>query len=99
MVYEGVASDLLSGGEKLRVAVKTVNEEATTRDTIEFLNEASVMKSFRCNHIVKLLGVVSVGTPILVIMELMARSDLKTYLRKHRPDGTVRRWLFVVLLL
>ena len=34
------------------------------------------MKSFNYNRIVKLLGVVSLGTPNLIIMELMARSGL-----------------------
>ena len=35
---------------------------------------------------VKLLGVVSQGQPTLVVMELMEKGDLKTYLRSHRPD-------------
>jgi serine/threonine protein kinase len=56
-------------------------------DRIEFLNEASVMKAFKCTHVVRLLGVVSKGQPTLVIMELMALGDLKTYLRSHRPDS------------
>lgn len=34
----------------------------------------------------RLLGVVSQGQPTLVVMELMAKGDLKSYLRKHRPD-------------
>ena len=45
MVYEGQAVDLkdeLSG--TVKVAVKTVNEKASMRDRMEFLNEASVMK-------------------------------------------------------
>ncbi len=37
----------------------------------------------------KLLGVVSIGQPTLVIMELMARGDLKNFLRQHRPDEEV----------
>lgn len=45
------------------------------------------MKAFDTAHVVKLLGVVSQGQPTLVIMELMARGDLKTYLRSHRPDS------------
>lgn len=56
------------------------------RERIEFLNEASVMKAFDTAHVVKLLGVVSQGQPTLVIMELMANGDLKTYLRSHRPE-------------
>jgi len=41
---------------------------------------------------VRLLGVVSQGQPALVIMELMTRGDLKSYLRSLRPDAEVRGW-------
>ena len=43
-------------------------------------------REFNANHVLKLLGVVSKGQPTLVIMELMANGDLKSYLRSHRPD-------------
>ncbi|NWS81668.1 INSRR protein, partial [Toxostoma redivivum] len=36
---------------------------------------------------VRLLGVVSQGQPALVIMELMTRGDLKSYLRSLRPEA------------
>lgn len=38
-----------------------------------------------CLSQVRLLGVVSQGQPTLVIMELMTRGDLKSYLRSLRP--------------
>lgn len=44
MVYEGIAKDIVKGQPEVRCAVKTVNEAATDRDRMEFLNEASVMK-------------------------------------------------------
>ncbi|XP_019374675.1 PREDICTED: insulin receptor-related protein isoform X1 [Gavialis gangeticus] len=87
MVYEGIARGLEKEGEETQVALKTVNELATMRERIEFLNEASVMKAFKCHHVVRLLGVVSQGQPALVIMELMTRGDLKSYLRSLRPDA------------
>ncbi|XP_014295647.1 insulin-like receptor [Microplitis demolitor] len=86
MVYEGVAKDISKLKPEIRCAVKTVNENATDRERIEFLNEASVMKAFNTHHVVRLLGVVSRGQPPYVIMELMVNGDLKTYLRSHRPD-------------
>lgn len=118
MVYEGVALGLVTEGEETKVALKTVNELATMRERIEFLNEASVMKAFKCHHVVggqlreregtcgvrpltcqpslslqvRLLGVVSQGQPALVIMELMTRGDLKSYLRSLRPEAEVRGW-------
>lgn len=80
IVYEGVLWPA-----KIRCAVKTVDEKATVRERIEFLNEASVMKSFACSHhVVRLLGVVSRGQPPLVVMELMALGDLKSFLRECR---------------
>lgn len=44
MVYEGVARDIVEGKPEVRCAVKTINENATDRQRVEFLNEASVMK-------------------------------------------------------
>ncbi|XP_071765280.1 insulin receptor a [Centroberyx gerrardi] len=87
MVYEGIAKDIVKGEPDSRVAVKTVNESASLRERIEFLNEASVMKAFSCHHVVRLLGVVSKGQPTLVVMELMTHGDLKSYLRCLRPDS------------
>uniref|UniRef100_A0A3B3Z501 Tyrosine-protein kinase receptor n=1 Tax=Poecilia mexicana TaxID=48701 RepID=A0A3B3Z501_9TELE len=87
MVYEGIAQDIVKGEPETRVAVKTVNESASLRERIEFLNEASVMKAFSCHHVVRLLGVVSKGQPTLVVMELMTHGDLKSYLRSLRPDS------------
>ena len=50
-----------------------------------FIIYIMVSRRFNCNHVVKLLGVVSRGQPTLVIMELMA-NDLKKYLRQRRPN-------------
>lgn len=44
MVYEGIAQEIIPGEEKTTVAVKSVQANASVRDRIEFLNEASVMK-------------------------------------------------------
>lgn len=89
MVYEGLARGLEAGEESTPVALKTVNELASARERVEFLKEASVMKAFKCHHVVRLLGVVSQGQPTLVIMELMTRGDLKSHLRSLRPEAEV----------
>ncbi|KAK3923159.1 Insulin-like receptor [Frankliniella fusca] len=89
MVYEGIIRNCpRTGNRQDACAIKTVNENSNDRERIEFLNEASVMKGFKTYHVVHLLGVVSQGQPTLVVMELMAQGDLKSYLRKHRPDET-----------
>lgn len=87
MVYEGIVLNLDQTRERIRCAIKTVNENATDRERINFLKEAAVMKAFDTHHVVRLLGVVSRGQPVLVIMELMVNGDLKGYLRSHRPES------------
>ncbi|KAI9561261.1 putative insulin receptor [Daphnia sinensis] len=86
MVYEGLLRNTIPNEPDIKCAIKTVNEKATYKEKIQFLKEASVMKEFNANHVLKLLGVVSKAQPTLVIMELMANGDLKSYLRSHRPD-------------
>ncbi|XP_065207315.1 insulin-like peptide receptor isoform X2 [Planococcus citri] len=85
-VYEGRAKGIIQKGVTTKVAVKTLNKSPTNHRTwMSFLNEASVMKQFDTHHVVRLLGVVTKGEP-LVIMELMAKGDLRTYLRSCRAD-------------
>ncbi|XP_017056999.1 insulin-like receptor [Drosophila ficusphila] len=86
MVYEGILKALSGNGVDRPCAIKTVNENATDRERINFLSEASVMKEFDTYHVVRLLGVCSRGQPALVVMELMKKGDLKSYLRAHRPE-------------
>ncbi|KAM8890940.1 insulin-like growth factor 1a receptor [Spinachia spinachia] len=93
MVYEGLAKGVVKDEQETRVAIKTVNESASMRERIEFLNEASVMKEFNCHHVVRLLGVVSQGQPTLVIMELMTRGDLKSHLRSLRKENATSQVL------
>lgn len=66
MVYEGIIKDLKIDGGETRCAIKTVNENATDKERISFLNEASVMKQFDTAFVVRLLGVVSTSQPTMV---------------------------------
>lgn len=82
MVYGGYIKS-----RNMPCAVKTVSETASRRERVEFLNEAHVMKSFsEAYHVVKLLGIVSKGKQPLVVMELMERGDLKSFLRRSRDS-------------
>ncbi|KAL5273262.1 InR family protein [Megaselia abdita] len=83
-VYEGIIEGE-NGEPNQPCAIKTVNENSTENERRNFLQEASVMKKFNTYHVIKLLGVVSIGSPTYVVMELMGNGDLKSYLRSHRP--------------
>lgn len=66
MVYEGIAKGVVKDEPETRVAIKTVNESASMRERIEFLNEASVMKEFNCHHVVSHDKAVICTTVVLV---------------------------------
>nr|CAB3265276.1 insulin receptor [Phallusia mammillata] len=86
-VYEGLAKEVVMGQAETQVAVKTLHGNDTISKRMEFLKEASVMKSFNSHHVVRLLGVVSITNKPMVVMEFMAHGDLKTFLRSTRPDA------------
>jgi hypothetical protein len=50
MVYEGIIKNLRDIIGETACAIKTVNENATDRERMSFLQEASVMKQFECNY-------------------------------------------------
>jgi insulin receptor len=81
MVYKG---QLITEKGIRDCAVKTVPPTSTAKQRFDFLREASIMKQFDTFHVVKLLGVVSVTTPVYVIMEYMENGDLKDFLRNQR---------------
>ncbi|XP_008479213.1 insulin-like peptide receptor [Diaphorina citri] len=83
----GVVHEGFIKSRNLKCAVKTIMDTANDRDRMEFLNEASTMKTFSTAHnIVKLLGVVSKGHPPYILLEYMECHDLKTFLRNTRES-------------
>ena len=52
-----------------------------------------VYRNFESDHVVRLLGIVSVGNPVMVVMELMAIGDLKGYLRSLRPGVSIAAYV------
>uniref|UniRef100_A0A672Z4Z0 Tyrosine-protein kinase receptor n=1 Tax=Sphaeramia orbicularis TaxID=375764 RepID=A0A672Z4Z0_9TELE len=87
MVYEGIAKGVVKDEPETRVAIKTVNESASMRERIEFLNEASVMKEFNCHHVVCVFAVVEKSFWILVI--LGQRSSVAQVLRHYQNPYTL----------
>uniref|UniRef100_A0AC35UAI5 Receptor protein-tyrosine kinase n=1 Tax=Rhabditophanes sp. KR3021 TaxID=114890 RepID=A0AC35UAI5_9BILA len=88
-VMKAFANNIIShcGSKFGHCAVKTVRTDASPSERLHFLFEASIMKGFSAPFIVKLYGVVSEGQPVLVVMELMGKGNLRDFLREHRPDA------------
>uniref|UniRef100_A0A0R3RZW8 Tyrosine-protein kinase receptor n=1 Tax=Elaeophora elaphi TaxID=1147741 RepID=A0A0R3RZW8_9BILA len=81
-VYEGT---LNCGSQLVQVAVKTLPKSASKQSVNDFEMEALIMSKFRHENICELMGVCFDVTPRLIILELLAGGDLKSFLRECRP--------------
>ena len=68
----------------IEVAVKTLNTNTTYKDKLRFLQEAAIMCQFDHQNVIKLHGVVT-ETPIMIVLEYVARGDLKEFLMNIQP--------------
>ena len=68
----------------VEVAVKTLNTKASDKDKLRFLQEAAIMCQFDHQNVIKLHGVVT-EAPTMIVLEYVARGDLKEFLMKAQP--------------
>ena len=68
----------------VEVAVKTLNTSASDNDRLRFVQEAAIMCQFDHQNVIKLHGVVT-GVPTMIVLEYVARGDLKEFLIQLRP--------------
>ncbi|OZC04865.1 hypothetical protein X798_08167 [Onchocerca flexuosa] len=95
-VYEGT---LMCGNQLVQVAVKTLPKSASKQAVNDFEMEALIMSKFRHENICELMGVCFDVTPRLIILELLAGGDLKSFLRECRPKNTKDQRIQMVDLL
>uniref|UniRef100_A0A671SPY1 receptor protein-tyrosine kinase n=1 Tax=Sinocyclocheilus anshuiensis TaxID=1608454 RepID=A0A671SPY1_9TELE len=95
-VYEGVTvgSQISEVVPERRVAVKMPVTEIT-----QFLKEAYLMSQFNHPNILRLLGVCLLNEPHYLILEMMDRGDLRSYLRGARPTTNHKELLNLTSLL
>uniref|UniRef100_A0A8C8RII8 receptor protein-tyrosine kinase n=1 Tax=Pelusios castaneus TaxID=367368 RepID=A0A8C8RII8_9SAUR len=63
------------------VAIKTLKGGYTERQRREFLSEASIMGQFEHPNIIRLEGVVTTSTPVMILTEFMENGALDSFLR------------------
>ena len=85
LVYKGIMREVASMPGYL-VAVKSLHSSAGGSDRQELLEEAAIMAQFSHKNVVSLVGVVTVGKPLLVVLEFMEHGSLKGYLEKNDVD-------------
>uniref|UniRef100_A0A8C6MIN4 Ephrin type-A receptor 7 n=1 Tax=Nothobranchius furzeri TaxID=105023 RepID=A0A8C6MIN4_NOTFU len=79
----------LPGKRDMSVAIKTLKVGYTEKQRRDFLCEASIMGQFDHPNVVHLEGVVTRGSPVMIVIEYMENGSLDAFLRKHDGQFTV----------
>ncbi|XP_038062375.1 fibroblast growth factor receptor 2-like [Patiria miniata] len=88
-VLLGKALGIEKAGKETKVAVKTVKEGADRHAKNELVAELQVMKTVGSHpNVVKLLGYCAEKDPVYVIVEYLAKGDLKKVLMDYREKDT-----------
>nr|XP_023697179.1 ephrin type-B receptor 2-like isoform X2 [Paramormyrops kingsleyae] len=75
----------LPGKREMLVAIKTLKCGYTEKQRRDFLSEASIMGQFEHPNVIRLEGVVTKTTPIMIVTEFMENGSLDSFLRQN--DG------------
>ncbi|XP_011824896.1 PREDICTED: ephrin type-A receptor 10 isoform X1 [Mandrillus leucophaeus] len=73
----------LPGRQELPVAVHTLRDSASDSQRLGFLAEALTLGQFDHSHIVRLEGVVTRGSTLMIVTEYMSHGALDGFLRRH----------------
>lgn len=87
-VWKATAYGLDGSKRATPVAVKTLKEYASNEEKRDLVREMGLMRQLgKHPHVVQFLGCCSKDEPLLLIMELVQRGKLQSYLREHRSRG------------
>ncbi|XP_053433148.1 ephrin type-A receptor 10 isoform X2 [Nycticebus coucang] len=73
----------LPGRQALPVAVHTLRDGSYDSQRLSFLAEALTLGQFDHSHIVRLEGVVTRGSPLMIVTEYLSLGALDGFLRRH----------------
>ncbi|KAM5270799.1 ephrin type-A receptor 10 isoform 1-T2 [Hipposideros larvatus] len=73
----------LPGRQELSVAVHTLREGCSDSQRLSFLAEALTLGQFDHSHIVRLEGVITRGSTLMIVTEYMSHGALDGFLRRH----------------
>ncbi|KAH9515724.1 hypothetical protein Btru_011828 [Bulinus truncatus] len=79
-----MGGEFKKGRDWVAVAVKTLKLDHSLEEKLDFFREVDMMKSFKHENIVLLMGVCTRKEPMYAVMEFLLHGDLKTYLLSRR---------------
>ncbi|KAJ3586862.1 hypothetical protein NHX12_013254 [Muraenolepis orangiensis] len=74
---------------EILVAIKTLKAGYTERQRRDFLSEASIMGQFDHPNIIRLEGVATKSSPVMILTEFMENGSLDSFLRQNDGQFTV----------
>ncbi|XP_072549447.1 ephrin type-A receptor 7-like [Salminus brasiliensis] len=79
----------LPSKRELPVAIKTLRAGCSDKQRRSFLSEAGILGQFDHANIVRLEGVITRGSTMMIVVECMANGALDSFLRKHEGQLSV----------
>ncbi|XP_034876079.1 ephrin type-A receptor 10 [Mirounga angustirostris] len=83
----------LPGLQELPVAVHTLRDGCSDSQRLSFLAEALTLGQFDHSHVVRLEGVVTRGSTLMIVTEYMSHGALDGFLRRHEGQLAARQLL------
>uniref|UniRef100_A0AAR2J6U4 Ephrin type-A receptor 10 n=1 Tax=Pygocentrus nattereri TaxID=42514 RepID=A0AAR2J6U4_PYGNA len=79
----------LPSKRELPVAIKTLRAGCSDKQRRSFLSEAGILGQFDHSNIVRLEGVITRGSTMMIVVECMTNGALDSFLRKHEGQLSV----------
>jgi serine/threonine protein kinase len=88
-VFKGLLTEI-KGTPGYLVAVKSLIQTDSGIDRTPLLKEAAILAQFNHPHVIGLVGVVTLGDPLLVVVEYCEHGSLDSYLETHELNEQTR---------
>lgn len=83
-VFQALVLDILEPNVKSTAAVKTLHTEDTGEsDKVEFLKETTLMLPLHHPNVLRMHGMVTRDSPMMIVLEYMNQGSLESYLSTH----------------
>ncbi|XP_048183146.1 ephrin type-A receptor 10 isoform X2 [Corvus hawaiiensis] len=86
----------LPSKRELPVAIQTLRAGCSEKQQRSFLAEACTMGQFDHSNVIRLEGVITRGSTMMIVMEYMGNGLLDSFLRKHEGQFTVTQLIFML---
>jgi serine/threonine protein kinase len=88
-VNKGLYNPEENGIPEFAVAIKVLKDQPTREEREELMKEATVSAQFTHDNIVMCVGVVTAGTPVMLVLQLCDKGSLHGLLKKAEPPVSI----------